>query len=148
MTNGSTTTASSIVRPRFCSQVYELNSRPIAIQSLGYPNPLLGGCFYSIKTPSNVCSLQVDLVDFQLGTLSASSNKCLNDYMLVNGDQKVCGFQSGKTLLFPVRQSQVTLESITLGGYPGYEIQLKGIFCSIPSEENAQCKNFSIFSPI
>ena len=134
--NSSTTTASSIVRPRYCLEAFELNSFPITIQSLGYPKPLRGGCFYSVQTPPNVCSIQVDLVDFNLGTFYGSSNQCLNDYLLVNGNQKVCGFQSGKTLLFPVRQSQVTLESITLGGYPGYELKLKAIFCSISSDQN------------
>ena len=134
------TTTASVIRPRYCSEVYELNSLPIAIQSLGYPEPLRGGgCFYSVKTISNVCSVQLDFKQFAIGTFSAG--ECLNGYMLVNGEQRVCGLQSGKTLLFPVRESQVTVEIVTpLGlGYPGYELTMKPIFCSIsrPSDDDS-----------
>ena len=116
--------------PIICSERYSLNSQqPIFISNLGFPQSFGTRCLYTIETSPDTCSVQVDFKQFNVGTF-ANEVGCLNDYLLINENTKVCGFHSG-TEIYPTYGSGFSMELVSsIGSGPGYEIVIKPIYCS------------------
>ena len=115
-----TTTTLPII-PSICSKTYTMNSQqPIVVSNEGYED-----CLYTIKTSPDTCSVQVDFKKFSVGTFTSG---CLNDYLLINSDTKVCGYHSG-TEIYPSYSSKFTME-FSGSGQTSYELIVKPIICS------------------
>ena len=117
------------VAPIICSKRYSLISQQeVVISNLGLPQSPQTKCVYNIETSPDTCSVQVDFKQFSVGTFPNVG--CLNDYLLINGNTKVCGFQGG-TEIYPTFGSGFSMELVSsIGSSQKYNIAVKPIYCS------------------